>query len=333
MTGLNYEFSAKKYYFWHKFINMLDHSHIKKLAAEAGFDLCGIAPCRHLADGEIRFREWLAGGYQSSLAYLERNTEKRFDPRLLVDEARTAVVCAVGYKNRTSNGYPAGHRTKIASYACAEDYHTLVRGMLGKMFDGLRNISPGLRGRAFVDTAPLAEKLLAVEAGLGWIGRQSLVVTPQLGSYLVLGELILTEEADRYDEPFAGSRCGTCRACVENCPTGAVMPGRGIDTSRCISCHTIEREPARSIDLDGWIFGCDACQSCCPWNRRAPQHRNPGFDPLFDPQEMDAGAWQSLDEAGFERLCSRTPLTRSGLERIRSNIAPAAPQPEEKPES
>lgn len=307
---------------------MLDHSIIKRLASEAGFDLCGIAPCRHFDDAERRFREWLAHGYQSSLQYLERNTEKRFDPRLLVEGARTAVVCAVGYKNRMSDGYPAGHRTKIASYACAEDYHTLVRKMLQRIFEALRRISPDLAGRAFVDTAPLAEKRLAVEAGLGWIGRQSLLVTPELGSFVVLGELILTEEVDRYDQPFGPARCGTCRACVECCPTGAVMPGQGIDTARCISCHTIEREPSRSIDLDGWIFGCDACQSCCPWNRRAPQHRNRAFDPVFDPLEMDAAAWRALSAAEFERLCGRTALMRSGLERIRSQIADPREEPQ-----
>ena len=303
---------------------MLDQSYIKKLADEAGFDLCGLTPCRHLTDGETRFRSWLAEGYQSSLTYLERNTEKRFDPRLLVEGARTVVVCAVGYKNRMSDGYPAGHRTKVASYACAEDYHALIRGMLQKLLDGLRTAYPDVRGRAFVDTAPLAEKLLAVEAGLGWIGRQSLLVTPRFGSFIVLGELLLTEEADRYDEPFSGSRCGTCRACVESCPTGAVMPGHGIDTARCISCHTIERKPDTGIDLDGWIFGCDACQSCCPWNRRAPQHRNRAFDPVFDPLTMDAAAWQNLDEEQFAARCGRTPLIRSGLERIRSHIG--APQ-------
>lgn len=317
---------------------MLDHSNIKRLAAETGFDLCGVAPCRHLDEGESRFREWIACGYQSSLAYLERNTEKRFDPRLLVEGACTAVVCAVGYKNVVSDGYPAAHRTKIASYACAVDYHTLLRGMLRQLFEGLRETSPELRGRVFVDTAPLAEKLLAVEAGLGWIGRQSLLVTPELGSFLVLGELILCEECDRYDTPFGESRCGTCRACVESCPTGAVMPGRGIDTARCIACHTIEREPAQRIDLHGWIFGCDACQSNCPWNRRAPLHRNRAFDPVFDPRGMDAAAWRKMDEAEFERRCGQTPLTRSGLERIRGNIAaePAAracddvrPAPEE----
>ena len=299
---------------------MIDLSYTKRLAAGIGFDLCGLAPCRHLPEAEARFREWIGKGYQSSLEYLERNAEKRFDPRKLVDGARTAVVCAVGYKNRVSDGYPDGHRTKVASYACAEDYHTVLRRMLRQLLDAIREACPEVRGRAFVDTAPLTEKLLAVEAGLGWIGRQSLLVTPQFGSYVVLGELILTEEADRYDEPFGGSRCGNCRACVENCPTGAVMPGRGIDTARCISCHTVERKPDTEIDLDGWIFGCDACQSCCPWNRRAPQHRNRAFDPVFDPLTMDAAAWYGMDDAQFGERCGRTPLTRSGLERIRSHI-------------
>ena len=192
--------------------------------------------------------------------------------------------------------------------------------MLARMLDALRKVSPALRGRAFVDTAPLAEKQLAVEAGLGWIGRQSLLVTPQYGSYVLLGELILTEEADRYDTPFEESRCGTCRSCIDNCPTGAVTAGRTIDTGRCISCRTIEREQPGETDLHGWIFGCDACQSCCPWNRRAPQHRNAAFDPVFDPLAMDAGAWLGMDEAAFEALCGRTPLTRSGLDRIRRNV-------------
>ena len=165
---------------------MLDFLNIKKLAAEAGFDLCGVAPCRHLADGEARFRAWLARGGQSSLGYMERNTEKRFDPRLLVEGARTAVVCAVSYKNAAGEGYPARHRTKVASYACTTDYHTTIRTMLLQLFDALRTAHPGLSGRAFVDTAPLAEKQLAAEAGLGWIGRQSLLATPQFGTYVLL---------------------------------------------------------------------------------------------------------------------------------------------------
>ena len=299
---------------------MLDHRNIKRLAAGEGFDLCGIAPCRHLAENEARFREGLAAGYQSSLDYLERNADKRFDPRRLVERARTAVVCAVAYKNRASEGYPPGCRTRIASYACAADYHTTIRDRLRRMLAALKAAHPALEGRVFVDTAPLCEKQLAVEAGLGWIGRQSLLVTPQYGSFVLLGELILTDEADAYDAPFEGEGCGRCRRCLESCPTGALVRSRMLDTGRCIACHTIEKEPGTEVDLHGWIFGCDACQSCCPHNLRAPLHRNPAFDPLFDPLAMDEAAWLALDEARFGELFGRTPLTRSGLRRIQRNI-------------
>ena len=222
---------------------MLDHQYIKKLAADAGFDLCGLAPCRHLVENESMLRAWLGKGYQSSLAYMERNVEKRADPRKLVEGARTAVVCAVSYKNRAGEGYPPGHRTKVASYACAADYHTTIKGMLGRMLDALCASRPDLSGRAFVDTAPLLEKQLAVEAGLGWIGRQSLLVTPRFGTYVLLGELLLTDDAAAYDPPFEGSRCGRCHNCIESCPTGAIVAPKVIDTGRCISCHTIEKEP------------------------------------------------------------------------------------------
>lgn len=299
---------------------MLDHQFIKKLAAEAGFDLCGLTPCRRMADSEQRLRAWLDKGYQSSLGYMERNVDKRVDPRLLMEGARTAVVCAVGYKNRIGEGYPPCHRTKVASYACAADYHATIKNMLASMLDALRQAAPGLRGRAFVDTAPLLEKQLAVEAGLGWIGRQSLLVTPRLGTYVLLGELLLDDQADRYDAPFEGTRCGRCRNCIESCPTGAIVAPRVIDTARCIACHTIEKEPATEIDTDGWIFGCDRCQSCCPHNQKAPMHSNPAFDPLFDPLAMDADAWLAMDEAEFTARMGATPLTRSGLERIRRNI-------------
>ena len=181
--------------------------------------------------------------------------------------------------------------------------------MLAQLFEALRAAYPGLGGRAFTDTAPLAEKQLAAEAGLGWIGRQSLLVTPQFGTRVLLGELILTDEADAYDTPFGEERCGTCRRCVEACPTGAIAPDRTIDTARCISCRTIEKVPESDAGLDGWIFGCDCCQSCCPWNLRAPRHRNAAFDPVFDPLAMDAAAWLGMDETAFEVLCGRTPLT------------------------
>lgn len=300
---------------------MIDHLYIKRLAVGAGFDLCGIAPCRHLAENEALFRAWLARGRQSSLGYLERNVDKRFDARRLVEGARTAVVCAVSYKNRVGEGYPPGHRTKVASYACAADYHATLRTMLGGMLDALRAAHPGLGGRAFVDTAPLAEKQLAVEAGLGWIGRQSLLVTPRFGSFVLLGELVLDAACDRYDEPLAGAGCGSCRRCVEACSTGAVCNDRAIDARRCISCHTIERTPAAEIALDGWIFGCDACQNRCPYNLRAPLHLHPAFDPLFDPLSFPPERWLAMEEAEFRTSFGRTPLMRSGLRRLQANAA------------
>lgn len=303
---------------------MLVRENIKKLAADAGFDLCGVAPCRRMEEDEAHFRAWLAAGYHSSLDYLERNAEKRFDPRLLFEGARTAVVCAAAYKNPAGEGYPAGHRAKVASYACAADYHPTIRKMLRRILDALVAEHPGLRGRAFVDTAPLAEKRLAVEAGLGWIGRQSLLVTPRYGTYVLLGELLLDEEADSYDAPFEGARCGHCRNCLESCPTGAIVAPKVVDTGRCIACHTIEKQPSVPIDTDGWIFGCDSCQSCCPYNRKAPMHANPAFDALFDPVATGPEAWLAMTDAQFEARMGATPLPRSGLARIRSNITASA---------
>ena len=182
---------------------MLDRSFIRQSAAAAGFDLCGVAPCRHLVRNEQFFRRWLGDGRHASLGYLERNLDKRFDVRRLVEGAQTVVVCAVGYKNGLSDGYPDDFRAKIASYALTADYHATIKGMLGDLFGRLRAAEPALAGRAFVDSAPLVEKQLAVEAGLGWIGRQSLLVTPRFGSFVLLGELVLDAACDRYDEPLA----------------------------------------------------------------------------------------------------------------------------------
>ena len=132
---------------------------------------------------------------------------------------------------------------------------------------------------------------------------------------------MLTDDADVYDPPFEGSRCGRCHNCIESCPTGAIVAPKVIDTGRCISCHTIEKEPTEGIGLDGWIFGCDECQSCCPYNRHAPIHRNAAFDPLFDPAPIDSAQWAAMDEATFTERFGTTPLKRSGLERLRRSLS------------
>ena len=300
---------------------MLDRSFILRSAADAGFDLCGVTPCRHLARNESFFRRWLAEGRHASLGYLERNLDKRFDVRRLVEGARTVVVCAVSYKNASSDGYPDGFRAKIASYALTGDYHPTIKAMLRSLFDRLRQAEPSLAGRAFVDSAPLLEKQLAVQAGLGWIGRQSLLVTPQFGSFVLLGELVVDAACDRYDEPYGGVGCGRCRRCIDACPAGAVCEDRAIDARRCISCRTIERVSQRSMPLDGWIFGCDRCQNCCPYNRRAPMHRASAFDPLFDPLDYPPERWIAMGEEEFRVRFSGTALSRSGLRRLQDNAA------------
>jgi epoxyqueuosine reductase len=193
--------------------------------------------------------------------------------------------------------------------------------MLAELAEKLKSYAPELRFRAFVDSAPVAEKSLAVRAGLGWIGRQSLVVNPKLGSMMHLGELVIDVAVDEYDSPMQGVGCGSCRRCVEACPNQAILENRTIDTRRCISCRTIEREGcAESITLDGWIFGCDACQSVCPFNEHAPLHTNPKFDPCIDPYELTTERWLQMTDEEFTAIASATPMTRSGLDRIKGNV-------------
>lgn len=302
---------------------MLRSQFIKDAAHRAGFDLCGIVSCGHLAEGELRFREWLEAGYGADLHYLERNLDKRFDVSRLVEGARSVIVCAVNYKSPRSIGYPTPSHTKIASYACNNDYHTTIKGMLAELYATLKEQIPTLRARAFTDSAPLLEKQLAVNAGLGWIGRQSLLVTPEFGTFVLLGELAIDEEVDNYDTSFEGSRCGECRRCIEACPNKAILPTKTIDARRCISRLTIESvatECPQSKSLAGWIFGCDECQSCCPHNRNTPYSTNPHFASPFDPATLVAQDWLSMSDSEFSQRFGKTPLTRSGLERIKSNV-------------
>ncbi len=301
---------------------MIARKIVMNAAREAGFDLVGVVRADALVEERERFERWLAAGNHSSLTYLERNIDKRFDGRLLVEGARSIVVCGVSYLSEWSRGYAAGCRAKIASYALNADYHVTVKAMLQKIAERLAEVEPQLRYRSFTDSAPVAEKSLAVRAGLGWIGRNSLLVTPQHGSMLHLGELFISSDVDAYDEPYEGNGCGSCRACVNVCPNSAILDNCAIDTRRCISCRTIEREDVQSepITLDGWIFGCDACQSVCPYNRRAPLHRNPHFNPILDPETLTDKRWAMMTAEEFDSLAGATPLVRSGLERIKSNL-------------
>ncbi|MBQ1253561.1 MAG: tRNA epoxyqueuosine(34) reductase QueG [Alistipes sp.] len=298
----------------------IESVHIKGLAKTVGFDLCGVARCEKLTFNNNALNSWLEKGYDSSLEYMSRNVDKRCDVRLMVEGAKTVIVCAVSYKSVVSDGYAEDDGCKIASYACNKDYHKTIKKMLKQLLKELKVKYPTLNGRVFVDSAPIFEKQYAVNAGLGWIGRQSLLITPEYGSYVLLGELVVDAYADNYDQPLQGVGCGECRRCMEACPNGAIVAPMTINTSRCISCHTIEQQPTSEIDLHGWIFGCDECQSCCPYNQKAAYHNNTLFDPIFNPRDISPTDWAAMSAKEFEARMGTTPLKRSGLERIKMNI-------------
>lgn len=281
---------------------MFSLNEIKSIAQDIGFDLCGVAKCAVYKQDRAFLERWIEQGFVSSLDYLKRNIECRSDATKLVEGARSVIVCAVAYKNPISDGYPADHKAKVASYACTTDYHTTIKQMLFELCARLKEIDGDFEARCFVDSAPIFEKRYAVEAGLGWIGRQSLLVTPEFGSFVLLGEIVMTAECDSYDSPREGVGCGECRRCIDACPNNAVIE-RHIDTSRCISCATVERNnEGEGCDLHGWIFGCDECQSVCPYNRKAPYFTNKRFAPLFNPITMSPEEQATLSKEKIAKL-------------------------------
>ncbi len=297
---------------------MLNYQHIKESAMGAGFDLVGICRPRDFAGNREWYGEWLGSGCAEPLSYMYKYMDVRFDPRELLGGARTAVVCALNYKNcyscptTTDQGAP-----QIASYALARDYHKVVRRALKALLKALQADHPALEGRPCVDTAPLLEKQLAHEAGLGWIGRSSLLVTPQFGTYVVLGVLLLSHDADHYDSPYAGNGCGECHRCVSACPTAAIRPNRTLDARRCLSALTVECDTPAGAELSGWIFGCDECQRCCPHNRATPLASNEAIAPIVTPPTFEQ--WEVMTPEQFAARAASTPLKRGGLERLQRN--------------
>ena len=234
---------------------MLSSAEIKEAALAVGFDACGVAPAGALTDEEYPLRQWLAKGWHGGLDYMERNVDKRMDPRQLLPGARSVICCVSAYPPPETAG-------GVAAYARTREYHKVVKNMLFALREQL-----GIEGKCCCDTVPISDKHWAARAGLGWIGRHTLLVTEQWGSWVNLGEIVTTEECDTYDTPLP-SGCTDCNLCVEACPNHAIGD-KMIDVRRCTAYYTThhQRELPPEVDAHGYTQGCDICQLACPYNR------------------------------------------------------------------
>ena len=289
---------------------------IKQQAYALGFDACGI--CRAADSGEeARYRQWISENGHAGMDYMARNIDKRLDPRLLVEGARSVVSVALNY-------YP--HRKlpeevpQFAYYAYGRDYHEVVRGKLRQLFDWIKERDPAVTGRYFSDSAPVLERFWAAQAGLGFIGKNTLLIIPGKGSFFFLGELIIDIELD-YDSPVS-QNCGKCRRCLDACPTGAIEQPHRLNARKCISWQTIENRGEISPDivplLHNNVYGCDICQKVCPWNHYSRPHTTPELMPSEAFMSLDLQQLRSMDEEDYRVIFRHSAVKRakfSGLKR------------------
>lgn len=294
---------------------------IKSKAAELGFAACGITKATQLpSDGE-QLSDWLENGYHGTMGYMANHFDKRVNPSKLVEGAKSVVSVLLNYHTKLKQEDPDA--PVISDYALGKDYHYVVKERLTKLFDFIQTELAPCSGRVFTDSAPLLEKALARMAGLGWIGKHTLLIHPKLGSYLFIGELVLDLELD-YDEPFGNSLCGSCTRCIDSCPTGAILSPMLLDANRCISYLTIEtKEQIPQILNDGLsnrLVGCDICQQVCPWNVKSIQHMVEEFDPKPELLRMTREDWKTLDKPTYKNLFKGTAVERAGYNRIKGTL-------------
>jgi len=294
---------------------------IKEKANVLGFDLCGIAASRSLLEREGILQKWCEAGMNAGMNYLARDTWKRINPEALVPGTKSLVVTGLSYfthAKQNKEGVPI-----LSRYVYGENYHDVITRKLEELLSFINTISPGTGGRIFVDSGPLMEKAWAVEAGLGWQGRHSVVINENIGSFFFIGILLLPIELD-YDRPYSGERCGDCSLCIELCPTGAINDNHTIDARRCIANLTIENRgqiaPELLPFLEGRIYGCDRCQEVCPWNRDVKPHSHPEFDLPEEIEKMTREEWLKLSEHDFSRLFKGTEIERKKYDRFMQNV-------------
>jgi epoxyqueuosine reductase len=294
---------------------------IKNKALELGFLDCGIARAELLEQDAARLREWLDNGYHGKMGYMQEHFEKRCDPRLLVEEAQSIIVVLQNYHTLAKQRDPEA--PKISRYAYGKDYHKVIRKKLKRMLAWIDDEMGPVSGRVFVDSAPVMERAWGRMAGLGWIGKHSLLLNRKYGSWFFLGIIIcdLELEADRPAREY----CGDCTRCIDACPTGAILDGRRVDASRCLSYLTIEYKDDRLPEkhrkqVNGWVFGCDICQDVCPWNNNAHPHNESWLHPRPGLLELTREDWMNLDEAEFNEIFEGSAVKRTGFSGLRRNL-------------
>ena len=298
------------------------HSYlIKQEAAKLGFSFCGISKAEFLKDEAPKVEEWLKRGYQGKMGYLENYFDKRLDPTLLVPGAKSVVSLLYNYFPKKDLAREGEY--KIAKYAYGEDYHVVIKEKLKTLLENIQHQVGEIHGRAFVDSAPVMERSWAQRGGLGWIGKNSLLLNREMGSFFFLAELIIDIPLE-YDVAIK-DYCGTCTACMDACPTDAITEPYVVDASKCISYFTIELKEAIPTEVKGkfedWIFGCDICQDVCPWNSFSRPHQEERFNPSEELSTLSKQDWTEITADVFNKVFGKSAVKRTKLEGLKRNIA------------
>lgn len=295
---------------------------IKRKAFEIGFHKIGIARAETLAEDSERFRQWLANGFNASMQWMEREPEKRGDPRMIFAEAKSVVVVALNYYTPHEHEETSA-KGKISRYAWGDDYHDVLKEKLRELLAFIKTIDETADGKICVDTAPVMDKAWAARAGLGWIGKHSNLITKEYGSWIFLGEILLNVELEYGDMPVE-DHCGTCRKCIDACPTGAIVAEKIVDSARCLSYATIELRDAElppkiQENLNGWLYGCDICQDVCPWNRFQKPTEETRFEPRAENVSADLDRILELTPETYAERFRRSAMKRAKVHGLKRN--------------
>jgi epoxyqueuosine reductase len=293
---------------------------IKDKAKNLGFMFCGISKAGFLEEEAPRLEKWLNNNMQGQMSYMQNYFDKRLDPTLLVDGAKSVVSFLLNYYPENTSQNPDA--PKISKYALGRDYHYVIKDKLKDILNYINEEIGEVSGRAFVDSAPVLDKAWAKKSGLGWIGKNSNLINKQSGSFFFIAEIIIDLELE-YDGPVK-DYCGSCTRCIDACPTDAIAEPFVVDGSKCISYFTIELKdqipPTVKGKFDNWMFGCDICQDVCPWNRFSKPHKEEMFTPLPQLLNMSFKDWDEITEEVFNKVFKDSPLKRTKFNGIKRNL-------------